>query len=318
MRPAVSVILPTYNRLHFLRDTVASVFAQTFADWELIIADDGSDAETHAYLQGLHHPPKVRVIWLTHSGRPAVARNAALRDATGEYCAFLDSDDLWLPQKLATQVPSLRVSRGWSYTRFVAVDASGKPLAPARNRYFPALSGWILESLLETETVITPSTVMLSRRLLERVGPFDEELTMCEDYELWLRMASAAEADAIEEPLTLVRRHEEHSGSDVLAWQDRRRVIERMLRSCDDARLRPLLRKLRAELSAGLARSQATFGQRRAALHTVLASAPYACRYHRWWLGTLAAGLRVLAPAGARRVARGWRQRRLRARAAGP
>jgi glycosyltransferase involved in cell wall biosynthesis len=316
MQPAVSVILPAYNRLHYLRDAVASVFAQTFRDWELIIADDGSDADTKAYLRGLQGCAPVRIIWLAHSGRPAVARNAALRAARGEYLAFLDSDDLWLPHKLQTQVASVRAAEGWSYTRFVQVDASGKLLGSARNRHFPALSGWILESLLKTETVITPSTVMISRRLLERVGPFDEELVMCEDYELWLRIAAQAEADAIEEALTRVRRHDEHSGSDVIAWRDRRRVIERLLQSCDDAGLRALLRKLRAQLSAGLARSQATSGQRLEALRTLIYSMPYASRHHEWWLGTVATALRALAPKAARKAARDWQQRYLSARAA--
>lgn len=318
MQPAVSVILPTYNRLHFLRDAVASVFAQTFEDWELIIADDGSDAATKSYLQGLYRPPKVRIIWLTHSGRPAVVRNAALRDAKGEYFAFLDSDDLWRPRKLEIQLRSHYdgAACGWSYTRFALVDASGNPLGPPRNRNYPALSGWILESLLETDTVIALPSVVVSRRLVERVGPFDEELIMCEDYELWLRMAAEARADGIEDVLTLVRRHDEHSGSDVTAWRERRRVVERVLGGCGDARLASVLRRLRAELSAGLARSQATSGQRSEALRTLVSSAPYACQYAEWWRGAVAAALRVVAPAGARKLARDWRQGHFRARTA--
>lgn len=318
MQPAVSVILPTYNRLHFLRHAVASVFAQTFADWELIIADDGSDGETTSYLRTLHCPPKVRVIWLTHSGRPAVVRNAALRCANSEYFAFLDSDDLWHPRKLEIQLRShdLAPASGWSYTSFALVDASGNPLGPPRNRNYPALSGWILENLLKTDTVIALPSVLVSRRLVERVGAFDEQLIMCEDYELWLRMAAAARVHAIGEVLTLVRRHGEHSGSDVTAWRERRRVVERILQDCADVRLTAVLRQLRAELAAGLARSQAIAGQRREALRTLTASAPYACRYHQWWLGTMAAGARVLAPAAVRKVARNWRQRHFGARTA--
>lgn len=318
MAPAVSIILPTYNRLHYLHSAVASVFAQTFTDWELVIADDGSDAATRSWLRGLDCPPQVRVIWLPHSGRPAVVRNAALRNATGEYCAFLDSDDLWLPRKLETQVRShhLRTACGWSYTRFGLIDASGDPLRSPRNRHYPALSGWIVESLLATETVIALPSVLVSRRLLERVGLFDEGLVMCEDYELWLRLAAEARVQGIEEVLTLVRRHDEHSGTDITAWQERRRVIERVLKGCADARLAAILHRLRAELSAGLARSQATSGRRGEAVRTLMSSAPYGCRHHEWWLGAMAAAVRVLTPAGARKAARGWRQRRLRADAA--
>src|ERR1700754_463468 len=89
--PAVSVVLPTYNRPDYLREAMASVFAQTLDDWELIVADDGSDEETKAYLRGIDDP-RVTVLWLAHSGTPSMGRNAAIRQARGDYVAFLDSD----------------------------------------------------------------------------------------------------------------------------------------------------------------------------------------------------------------------------------
>src|SRR6185437_668849 len=91
--PLVSVILPTFNRLGYLQAAVDSVFNQTMRDWELIVADDGSDSETRAYLQSFAEKPRVRVLWLSHSGNPGAVRNAALQCARGEYVAFLDSDD---------------------------------------------------------------------------------------------------------------------------------------------------------------------------------------------------------------------------------
>src|SRR6476659_3353634 len=100
--PAVSVILPTYNRANFLAASISSVLSQTFTDIELIIADDGSDDEVYAYLCSIEHPA-VRVIRLPHSGNPARVRNAALRLATGHYVAFQDSDDVWKPRKLELQ-----------------------------------------------------------------------------------------------------------------------------------------------------------------------------------------------------------------------
>ncbi|HSY94564.1 MAG TPA: glycosyltransferase family 2 protein, partial [Steroidobacteraceae bacterium] len=103
MPPAVSIIVPTFNRLRLLRRSLASVFEQTFEDWELLIADDGSGPDARAYLEALDDP-RVKVLWLSHSGKPAVARNAALRAAQGEYVAFLDSDDLWVPAKLQIQM----------------------------------------------------------------------------------------------------------------------------------------------------------------------------------------------------------------------
>ena len=290
MSPAVSIIVPTFDRLEYLAAAIESVFAQTYTRWELIIADDGSGAPTRTYLQSLRDP-RVKVIWLAHSGRPSVVRNAALRAAHGEYIAFLDSDDAWLPAKLEIQLGSLRrhPGRHWSYTRFALVDALGNPAPPTRSGHWPAPSGWILEKLLKEETVIALPSVVVARELLQQLGGFDEELVMCEDDELWLRLAEHSEADGVDAPLTLIRRHGRHSGTDEQAWRDRRRVFEQALRARRSDHLDALLRRLRAEMSAGLARSQARSGRHLSALATVLSSAAYSWRFPQWWRGALAA-----------------------------
>ena len=117
--------------------------AQTFTDWELIIADDGSDLETRQYLQSLAKQPRVRVLWLAHTGRPSVVRNAALLGAVGEYVAFLDSDDLWAARKLERQLETLRLrpTCRWSYTAFLRVDAGGIPLPEESGAALGALRG---------------------------------------------------------------------------------------------------------------------------------------------------------------------------------
>src|SRR5580658_566189 len=246
MSCAVSIILPTFNRLEYLRPAIESVFAQTFRDWELTIADDGSSTDTRRYLGTLDDPPRVKVLWLPHTGKPSVVSNAALREAQGEYVAFLDSDDVWLPRKLETQIASLHrhAERGWSYTRFALIDGAGNPTNSARTRNWSAPDGWILEKLLKGETVIALPSVVVSRRLLTRLGAFDEELIMCYDDELWFRLAAHSEIDGIDQPLTLIRRHGHHSGGDMIAWRDRRRVFEKALRTSRGSRLEPLLRKL--------------------------------------------------------------------------
>ena len=139
---------------------------------------------------------------------------------------------------------------------------SGKPDRSARGRDWPAAGGWILEKLLKEETVIALPSVVVSRQLLEQLGAFDEELVMCEDDELWFRLAAHSEIDGVDEPLTLIRRHGQHSGSDIMAWQDRRRVFEKALRASRGGHLDSMLRRLRAEMSAGLAKSQAASGKR--------------------------------------------------------
>lgn len=300
--------MPTFDRLQFLPPTIESVFAQTLADWELIIADDGSGEDTRAYLRSLADP-RVRLLWMTHSGRPSVALNAALRAARGRYVAFLDSDDVWLPRKLELQVASLKrhLGRCWSCTTFSLIDQAGRPLVAARTSW-PAPSGWVRERLL-TDAVIATASVVVERSLLEQVGPLDEELVMNYEGDLWLRLAAVSELDGIDEPLTLVRRHGLHSGSDILAWQDLRRVVEKALRATDDAHFATHLREQRAVISAGLARSHASFGTRADVMNTLAESAPYSWHYLKWWRHSAYALARAFAPRVVRTAARALRAR---------
>ena len=300
MTPAVSIVLATYNRLELLRSSVDSVFSQTFRDWELIIADDGSDEPTKRYLESLESPGRVRLLWLDHSGRPAAVRNAALREARGEYIAFQDSDDLWLPRKLEIQVDSLRrhPERAWSHTRYQLVDASGAPTAwTRRTGGWPTPGGWILDQLIRGETVIALPSVVASRGLLQQAGGFDEQLNDTEDYELWLRLARRSEIDAVPELLTLVRRHGQHfSAKPIEAFQAARYVIDRQLGSGDVEHLRPVLLRQRARVVVGLARSRAAAGYRRDALATLVSGARHFCRYPQFWTDALAAIAMAVTP----------------------
>jgi glycosyltransferase involved in cell wall biosynthesis len=301
----VSIILATFNRLHYLRSTIASVFAQSLHDWELIIADDGSGEEARAYLQTLVDLPRVRLIWLPHSGKPAVARNAALRAAQGEYIAFVDSDDLWLPQKLEIQIASLRrrAACGWSQTAFVLIDACGSAIKAMP----PLPDGWILEKLMKAETSIALPSVIATRALVERVGGFDEELTTCEDYDLWWRLAAQSEIDCIEEPLTLVRRHDEHYSDDITCLEDLRRMLEKVWRSRAASNLDAVLQERRAKVAAALARSHALCRSPLRVLVTLLSSAPYSWRYGKWWSGAVKSTAQAFAPQRVLSVIRKYR-----------
>ena len=266
--------MPTFNRPQYLRAAIDSVFAQTFTDWELIVADDGSEGETAAYLAALASRPKVKVLRLAHTGNPGAVRNAACRAAQGDYIAFLDSDDVWLPEKLALQIASLRAhpERGWSHTAFAVIDESGDLLRGARARWWPAVEGWILEGLIRMETVIATSSLIVKRRLLAQVGGFDRKLRMCEDYDLFLRFAGLTEMDGIRGTLLLKRRHAENYTDDAIALEDRGRALEKILAVSTDRALRTTLHRERAKVAAGLARSQAVGGGRWAALCTLARS----------------------------------------------
>ena len=304
--PEVSVVLPTFNRLKYLRVAVDSVFTQTFTDWELIVADDGSEGETAAYVAALANRPKVKVLRLAHTGNPGAVRNAACRAARGEYIAFLDSDDVWLPEKLALQVASLRAhpQRGWSHTAFAVIDESGELLTGSRARGWPAVEGVILERWIKLEISIAVPSVIVRRQLLEQLGGFDLKQRMCEDYDLFLRLAALSEIDGVPETLVHVRSHRERFHDASIVLEDRGRALAKFLAASTDRSLRSLLRRERAKVAAGLARSQAICGDRWAALGTLARSSQYAWVYAEWWLGGVKAAARAVTPSSVLRVAR--------------
>jgi glycosyltransferase involved in cell wall biosynthesis len=304
--PEVSIIVPTFNRLRYLRPAVDSVLAQSFSDWELIVADDGSQGETASYLAALHEPPRIRVLRLPHTGNPGAVRNAALRAARGDYIAFLDSDDVWLPEKLALQLASLRShpQRGWSHTAFALIDESGQVVTGAGARSWPATEGGILERLVRMDLVIAMPTVMVRRQLLEQFGEFDCSLRMCEDYDLWLRLAAVSEVDGVRERLAHVRGHGERFHKPPVVLEDRARVLEKLLTTNDDRRIRSTVLRERARVAVAVARSQATQHRRWAALQTLVKSSHYSWGYGEWWVGGVGAAARAVAPAGVLRAAR--------------
>jgi GT2 family glycosyltransferase len=296
--PLVSVILPAYNRLKYLRSAVDSVFAQTLANWELIIADDGSDDDTKAYLSGLQSLPRVRLIWLPHTGNPSAVRNAALREATGQFVAFLDSDDVWVAAKLERQVDALRASSNcrWIYTGYVQIDDAGElKTSPAAKPWIPC-RGAIVEQLLRLEASVATAAVLVERGMLARVGAFDEELLMFEHYDLWLRLALLSDVELIDEPLTCLRFHEQHysqEGNPML--EGRRELLRKTHSRVTDPHLRKIIENLWAQSVLRLANMRADT-DRLEALRTLVGGYPCSFRNIEWWRGAPRILLKIAAP----------------------
>ena len=198
--PTVSVIVPTFNRGWILKKAIDSVCAQRFTDFELIVVDDGSSDETPDLLRV--YGDRIRAVRQANRGVSA-ARNAGIRQARGELIALLDSDDTWLPGKLAAQVaffdalPKARICQ----TEEIWMR-NGVRVNPGRRHRKP--SGMIFERSLAL-CLVSPSAVMMRRSLFDEVGGFDESLPACEDYDLWLRIAWKYPIHLIDRPLIVKR-----------------------------------------------------------------------------------------------------------------
>ncbi|HEY8520469.1 MAG TPA: glycosyltransferase [Gammaproteobacteria bacterium] len=292
--PAVSIVLPTYERLPFLRAAVESVFAQTFTDWELIVADDGSGAETKAYLRGLESD-RVRVLHLEHGGRPSRARNAALAAARAELVAFLDSDDLWEPMKLERQLAAMRAEPEcrWSYTAFVIVNAEGEPLDSERKRRWVPYGGRIFRETVRGRAQIRTPAVVARTALVRAVGGFDERIVRGEDYDLWMRLALQSPVCVIDEPLVHVRRHAEHARrTDYLAYEGRDYSLRKLAARLAGAD-RALVREERARNALAHAAAVAARGERWRSLAPLARSLPFGWQHPAWWRGAVKATLRA-------------------------
>jgi glycosyltransferase involved in cell wall biosynthesis len=196
----VSVIIPTYNRVDFLKEAVDSVLDQAYPEVEVIVVDDGSTDGTPDLLA--RYGEAVRIIRQDNAGVSA-ARNAGIRRATGRLIALLDSDDLWLPGKLAAQTAFFdRHPESVICQTEELWVRRGRRVNPGKRHRKRA--GWIFVPSLSL-CLVSPSAVMLRRSLLDEVGLFDESLPACEDYDLWLRVARRHPIDLIETPLIVKR-----------------------------------------------------------------------------------------------------------------
>ena len=202
--PLISVIVPTYNRAWALGEALDSVLAQTYPAVELIVVDDGSTDETPDLLA--RYGDDLRVLTLENGG-VSQARNHGISASTGEFIAFLDSDDRWLPDKLAEQAAFFKATPEALICQTEEIwIRNGKRVNPCKHHKKP--SGDIFEASLHL-CLVSPSAVMMRRSLLEDVGLFDESLPACEDYDLWLRIACRYPVYTTPSPLVV-----KHGGHD--------------------------------------------------------------------------------------------------------
>ena len=197
--PTVSVIIPTYNRAWVVKEAIDSVLAQDFHDFEIVVVDDGSTDNTQEILESYQ---QICVVRQERRGVSA-ARNAGIARAAGRLITFLDSDDLWLPGKLSAQVAffNTRPDALICQTEEIWIKNGARVNPKKRHKKH---SGMVFERCLEL-CIVSPSAVMMKRWLFDKIGGFDETLPVCEDYDLWLRIACRFPVHLIEAPLVIKR-----------------------------------------------------------------------------------------------------------------
>lgn len=205
-KPRVSVVIPTYNRQNLVVEAIESVLAQTYKNFEIIVVDDGSTDDTSGQIKAYagrltYHVQKNQGV--------AAARNAGIKLSQGEFICFLDSDDLWEPEKLETQINFADANPEYALlsTEIRGFNADKRVIKRNKSSMYKVRNGFVIEHLLFGNWIQT-STVMLRRKCLDEVGYFDEDIGQFgEDWLLWMRVASRFPIYFLPVPLVLYRFH---------------------------------------------------------------------------------------------------------------
>lgn len=218
MRDLVSIIMPSYNTARFLRETVASVLAQTYENWELIIVDDASTDKTDDVVAG-YSDPRIRYLKNGKNCGAAVSRNWALREAKGRWIAFLDSDDLWHPEKLEKQIRFMEENgHSFSYTNYSEMDEQSRPLGRIvtgpKQITKQGMFNYCWPGCL---------TVMYDASVIGRIQI--EDIKKNNDYAMWLKACRKADCWLLDETLASYRRRtgsiSSHSYLELIKWHYR-------------------------------------------------------------------------------------------------
>ena len=229
--PVVSVIIPTYNRAHYLGTAIESVFNQTFQEFELIVVDDGSIDETRTLLDAIDDKRLIR-LFREHKGISA-AMNSGILVARGDYVARLDSDDVWMPEMLemGAGILNSRPEVGLVYGKAQQMDRN-ENLQPNIRGNLPRFQRETLKSMLYGDFTCNIA-ILVRRECFDRVGLYDESMRTSEDWDMWLRVARHYEFAFVDQILARFRVHEGNTTHRTLAafadyLEGRPRVLDKL------------------------------------------------------------------------------------------
>ncbi len=281
----VSVVIASYNMGQYLAIALQSALEQTYRNIEVIVVDDGSTDDTGAVIKPFLDDVRVRYIHQSNAGQ-ARAKNAGIKEARGEFVAFLDADDMWLPAKLERQMPLFRSEAiGLVFCRSMEVDTVG---ADRRLLDFPLYRGSVSGELL-TFNFIGFSTGVVRRQCFERLGYFREDLGMGIDYELWLRLSAHYRFDFVDAPLVRYRIWPGQMSKNVeRRYLNGIRIMNDFLAECPDAVDESVKRHAWAHTYSGFGDSlRGAKGRGKAAFRHYLRALGYCPTYVPAWKGVV-------------------------------
>jgi glycosyltransferase involved in cell wall biosynthesis len=206
-KKAITAVIPTFNRSNYLREAVISVINQSYPVLEIIVVDDGSTEDIRQALSDVDGP--IRIVRHNQNKGHAAARNTGIREAQGDYIAFLDSDDLWLPKKLEVQIPCFEYSHdvglvggGYEYIHVSGEVASSPKLPPESPSYEDLAIGLFAFSG-------SSPIAICKKEVFDKVGLFDNKLILLEDWDMWIRISEHYKVINPQERLVQVRMHNE-------------------------------------------------------------------------------------------------------------
>jgi len=217
MNPKVDVIIPSYNGLPWLKETVDSVLKQTYKNLKLYIIDDGSTDKTSEYVRSLKDD---RIVYKKKkNGGQSTARNMGIELSDSPFVAFLDSDDIWYPQKLEKQMEIMlaKPEVGLVYGHHYVIDENS--IIHTSNKAF--LRGAVFDELCKGNAITgSASMVLLRRAVLEKIGLFRTDLVNGEDWEMWLRISKSYEIDFVPDIIAEIRNREDSEQKNIIKMAD--------------------------------------------------------------------------------------------------
>jgi glycosyltransferase involved in cell wall biosynthesis len=313
-RPKVSITMPVLNGERYIAEAIGSIAAQTYRDFELIVVDDGSTDGTAACVEAFRD--KLALKYVKHTQNQGIARsvNDGLRHSSGEFVAFLDHDDRWLPDFLETQVAYLESHPDVTmvHADHQIIDTDGKVVCESVGLWDgkDRPSGYIFPQLFQ-QSFIVGNSVLIRKPCLEELGGFDERLRFG-DYHLWMRMALKHKIDYVSRPLTQYRQHvSQHSRAAAVVRPEDSLAIEvtqKILAEYPEARAqlgKTVIRRRFASEYFDLAYSSflaGAFANARACVWKAIQMWPWNPRYYLLLMGVL------LPPGLGREMRRSWRR----------